>query len=141
MVRVEVLMDHSRRRLLIPALAAGLWIFASTSFRLAAAPLDYVPTMDVVRNKLELTPEQESQLQPLFAQRMDQLQQTRSRLESASSKSDKRAILRESKHAQTDFNAQVEKVLTPAQVNKWRELRAQTREKLKEAYEDKRDSN
>ena len=133
-------MDHSRRRLLAPVLAAGLWIFAS-SFRLAAAPLDYVPTMDVVRNKLELTPEQESRLAPLFAQRMDQLQQTRSRLESVTSKADKRAILHESKQAQTAFNAQVEKVLTPTQVSKWRELRAQTREKLKERYEDQRDSN
>ncbi|HET7812380.1 MAG TPA: hypothetical protein VFL16_17550 [Steroidobacteraceae bacterium] len=134
-------MDGSRRRLLAPVLAAGLWIFASMSFRLAAAPLDQVPTMDVVRSKLELTPEQESQLAPLFAQRMEQLQQARSRLESAASKSDKRAILRESKHAQTDFNAKVEKVLTPTQVGKWRELRAQTREKLKERYEDRRDSH
>jgi len=134
-------MDHSRRRLLAPLLAAGMWIFASASFQLGAAPLDHVPTMDVVRNKLELTPEQEAQLAPLFAQRMDQLQQTRSKLESVTSKADKRAILRESKQAQTSFNTQVEKALTPTQVTKWRELRAQTREKLKERYEEQRDSN
>ena len=134
-------MDHSRRRLLAPALAAGLWIFATTSFRLAAAPLDHVPTLDVVRTRLELTPVQESQLSPLFAQRMDQLRQTRSKLESASSKQDKREILREARQAQMDFNAQVEKVLTPAQVNEWRELRKETREKLKERYEDKRDGS
>ena len=134
-------MDHSRRRLLAPLLAAGLWILASTSFQLEAAPLDHVPTMDVVRSKLELTPEQESRLAPLFAQRMDQLQQTRAQLESASSEADKRAILRESKQAQTSFNAQVEKVLTPTQIARWRELRAQTREKLKEHYEDQRDSH
>ena len=133
-------MDHSRRRLLAPALAAGLWILATTSFRLAAAPLDYVPTMEVVRNKLELTPEQESQLAPLFAQRMDQLQQTRSQLEAAPGKQEKRSILRDAKQSQTEFNAQVEKLLTPTQVNKWRELRSETREKLKERYEDQRDA-
>jgi len=133
-------MDNSRRRLLAPALAAGLWILATTSFRLAAAPLDHVPTMEVVRNKLELTPAQESQLAPLFAQRMDQLQQTRSKLEAAPGKQEKRSILRDAKQAQTEFNAQVEKLLTPTQVNKWRELRKQTREKLKERYEDPRDA-
>ena len=88
-------MDHSRRRLLAPALAAGLWIFATMSFRLDAAPLDQVPTLESVRNQLELTPQQDSQLTPLFAQRIDQLQQTRSKLESASGKQEKRAILRD----------------------------------------------
>ena len=71
---------------------------------------------------------------------MDQLQQTRSQLEAAPGKQEKRSILRDAKKAQTEFNAQVEKLLTPTQVNKWRELRSETREKLKERYEDQRDA-
>ena len=37
------------------------------------------------------------------------------------------------------FNSSVEAVLTPSQKPKWRELRTATREKLKQAYEDKKD--
>lgn len=134
-------MDHSRRRLLAPALAAALWIGAAGSFQLSAAPLDAIPTIDVVRSKLELTPDQEAQLVPLFERRLGQLQDTRAKLEEAASEADKRTVLRDAKGMQTEFNAQVEKLLSPSQVAKWRELRTQTREKLKEQHQDKHDDS
>ena len=134
-------MRYARRSRLGISLAAGLWLYAiGTAWQADASPLDYVPSMDVVRNKLELTPEQETQLRPLFDQRLAELQEIRTRVEQAPSKADKRAIMREAKQHQAAFNTSVENLLTPSQRTKWRELRSETREKLKERYEDQRES-
>ena len=38
---------------------------------------DTVPSMDVVRNRLSLTPEQEARLVPIFERRIGELQQLR----------------------------------------------------------------
>ena len=102
--------------------------------------MDSVPSMDVVRNKLELTSDQEAKLRPLFERRLAELQQVRVRLEQATTSGDKNAVMRDARHLQDEFNAQVENLLTPSQKPKWRELRAETREKLKQQYEDKRES-
>ena len=64
----------------------------------------------------------------------------RARLEQAASKSDKRAILRDSRQQQQAFNSQVENLLSPSQVTRWRDLRAETRDRIKEHYEEKRES-
>jgi hypothetical protein len=134
-------MRYARRSRLGISLAAGLWLCAlATAWRVDAAPLDYVPSMEVVRNKLELTPEQEMRLRPLFDQRLAELQQIRARVEQAPSKAEKRTVLRDAKQQAAAFNASVENLLTPSQKTKWRELRSQTREKLKERYEDQRES-
>ena len=131
-------MKYARQSRLGLYVAAGLWLFALVAaVPTGAAPMDAVPTMDVVRNKLELTADQETRLRPLFDQRLAELQQTRVRVEQAASKSDKRVVLRDAKQQADTFNAKVEGVLTPSQKSKWRELRAQTREKLKQKYEDK----
>jgi hypothetical protein len=104
-----------------------------------ASPLDSVPSMDVVRSRLELTPEQEAQLSPLFQQRLAEVQDARARLEQATSRQDKRALLRQAKQRQHDFNQRVESVLTPPQKDEWRQIRDETREKLKKRYEEKRE--
>jgi len=49
---------------------------------------DSVPSIDVVRNRLQLTPEQEARLRPLFLQREQQLYETRTKLEIAASSGD-----------------------------------------------------
>ena len=117
----------------------GLCILA-TAWRVEASPLDYVPSMDVVRNKLELTPAQETQLRPLFEARFAELQQLRSQVEHAATTTEKRNIMRDARYKASAFNTNVESLLTPSQKTKWRELRSETREKLKDRYEDKRES-
>ena len=114
---------------------------------LAAAPAsaqqtvwDTVPSMDVVRNRLSLTPDQESKLAAIFERRAAELQKLRGQLEQATSRAQKRTILRDAKHGANAFNAEVEGLLDASQRSEWRELRAQTREKVKERYEEKRDS-
>ena len=133
-------MKYARRSRLGVSLAAGLWICALvTALQVDAAPLDSVPSMDAVRSRLELTPQQEAQLRPLFEQRVADLQQTRASLEQAASKADKRAIMQEAKKKQQAFNKSVESVLTPSQKPRWHELRNETREKLRQRAEDKRE--
>ena len=100
---------------------------------------DTVPSMDVVRNRLSLTPEQESKLAPIFERRAGELRTVREQLEQATSRAQKRNILRDAKHGADALNKEVEGVLDASQKSEWRELRAQTREKVKERYEEKRD--
>jgi len=134
-------MKHARQSRNGLYLAAALWLcMFIAAWPSDAAPMDSVPTMDVVRSKLELTPDQETQLRPIFENRLAELQQVRVRLEQAASKSDKRAVLRDAKHQSQAFNSQVENLLSPSQKTRWRELRAETRDKIKERHEEKRES-
>lgn len=110
------------------------------SWPAGAATLDSVPSMDVVRGRLNLTPDQEAQLVPLFKRRAGELQQTRSRLEQAAGRQAKRTVLREAKQQGETFNTQVENLLTTPQKSEWREIRKETREKIRERVEEKRDS-
>ena len=85
---------------------------------LAAAPAsaqqtvwDTVPSMDVVRNRLSLTPDQESKLAAIFERRAAELQKLRGQLEQATSRAQKRTILRDAKHASTIVSAKPMSVL------------------------------
>ena len=135
-------MLHTRRSRtrLLPVL--GLALAACLAAGPASAQQsvwDTVPSMDVVRNRLSLTPEQESKLAPIFERRAAELRKVREQLEAATSRAQKRTILRDAKHGADAFNSDVESVLDATQKSEWRELRAQTREKVKERYEEKRD--
>jgi hypothetical protein len=96
---------------------------------------DSVPSIDVVRNRLHLTPEQEAKLTPLFRQREQQIYATRTRLETATSGNGKREVLKTAKSDAQAFNTQVESLLDASQKAGWRELRDETREKVKERYQ------
>ena len=142
MLRVEVSVNYARQSRLGITLAGGLWLGAIlTALSGAATPvLDAVPTLENIASQLELSAEQESRLRPIFQDRKNELADTQSRLQSAISQQDQRDILREAKTRADAFNAKVEGVLTPTQLPKWRELRAQTRQKIKERAEEKRSS-
>jgi hypothetical protein len=101
---------------------------------------DSVPSIDAVRNRLQLTPQQEQKLRPMFQQREQQLRETRSKLESAASSTEKREVLRAAKSDAQSFNVQVESVLEASQKAEWRDLRDETREKVKERYERQQES-
>ena len=110
----------------LPASAQNVW--------------DTVPSMDVVRNRLSLTPEQEAKLLPIFERRIAELQKVREQLAQATSDQQKRTVLRDAKQGAVAFNSQVEGVLDASQKSEWQEMRAETREKVKERYEQKKDS-
>ena len=96
---------------------------------------DSVPSIDVVRNRLHLTAEQEAKLRPMFQQREQRLYETRSKLEAAASSTGKREVLQAAKADARTFNEQVEGVRDASQKAEWRELRDETRDKVKERYE------
>ena len=121
------------RAQLIGFLLCGL--LAAPGFAQDQTLRDSVPSIDVVRSRLHLTAEQEATLRPLFRQREQQLYETRSRLESATSSSEKRDVLKSAKTDAQAFNTQVEGLLDASQKAEWRELRDETREKVKERYE------
>jgi Skp family chaperone for outer membrane proteins len=122
------------------ALMAGLLFSVSLVSPSRADALDAVPSIDVVRSRLSLTPAQDARLTPIFQDRASQLSGLKSQLEQAASRQDRRGILREAKKQADEFNKQVESQLDVSQKQEWRELRAQTREKVKRRVEEKRDS-
>jgi Skp family chaperone for outer membrane proteins len=101
---------------------------------------DWVPSIDVVRARLNLTADQEAKLRPLFQKRAGEIQATRATLEQASSEAGKRAVLRDAKSQAQSFNSEVESVLNKEQKAEWREMRDETREKVKERYEQEQES-
>lgn len=134
-------MSELRQPQLSVILAALVWFALMGAWPAGAASVnDSLPSMDVVRSRLNLTPDQETQIQSLFQRRKGELQQTRARVEQATSRAEKRAALREARQQGDAFNSQVEKLLTTQQVSDWRDLRRETREKLKERAQEKRDS-
>ena len=101
---------------------------------------DSVPSIDAVRSRLNLTPEQEARLTPLFQQRAVDIQAARHKLETATTRTDKQAVLRAAKQDAQTFNSQVEAVLNQKQKHDWRDMRDEAREKVKERYQREQDS-
>lgn len=121
--------------------AAGLLLCAILFSHPAHAQqpvLDSVPTLESLVARLELTPEQEAKLRPIFLNRTSELQQSQLLLQRAPTRQQKSDVLRDAKKAGESFNSQVESVLSPSQKNEWREIRSQVREKVRERAEDKR---
>jgi Skp family chaperone for outer membrane proteins len=116
----------------------GLLLLLSPAFAQGLA--DHVPSIDVVRARLNLTPQQEARLQPLFQQRAADLEKTRAKLDQATTPAARRAVLREAQLGAHSFNARVESELDTSQKSGWRELRQETREKLEERYQQRRES-
>ena len=132
MVHAEVPMNFALRSLLLCAMLASFSAGAETM-------LDVVPTLDSISRRLELTPEQEARLRPIFEKRLSELQASQVLLQRADTKQQKDDVLREAKKAGDDFNSQVESALTPAQKHEWREIRSGLRDKVKERAERNRE--
>ena len=128
-MHVEVPVNFALRTFVLCALLAS---FSAS----AEAVLDVLPTLDSISRQLELTPEQEARLRPVFEKRISELQQSQLLLQSATTPQRKDEVLHEAKKAGDEFNLQVESVLTPSQRHEWREIRAGVREKVKERSEE-----
>ena len=133
-------MNQMRRFRLGTLSSAGLWLCAILALPASALPLlDELPTLSTLRNRLELTPEQEKQLVPLFEKREYALRQSQTLLQQASTPQQQRDVLRDVELAGKEFNAQVERLLTPSQQHEWREFISELREKAKERIDDQRE--
>ena len=139
-VLAEVPMSYPRlSRIGIPA-AVLVLCAALSGPAVAESVLQSIPSLDSLVSRLELTPEQEAQLRPLFEKRQSELQQSQALLQQATSKQQKREVLHDAKKSGDAFNKQVEKLLNPSQKHEWREIRGSIREKVKERAEEKRSS-
>ena len=118
-------MNFALRSLLLCSLLAS---FSAS----AESVLDVLPTLDSISRQLELTPEQEARLRPIFQNRQSELQQSQLLLQRATTPQRKDEVLQDAKKAGDEFNAQVESALTPSQKQEWREIRSAVREKVKE---------
>jgi hypothetical protein len=142
MVGAEVPVKNARRSAFSSAFAACVWLcaFLFSPSGIAAPVLGMVPTIEAISSRLELTSEQEAQLRPLFAKRQSELVQAQLQLQQASTRTQKRTVLRDAKKAGDEFNSQVESLLTPKQKSEWREIRSELREKARERIEEKESS-
>jgi hypothetical protein len=96
-----------------------------------------LPALEVMRERLKLSAEQELQIAPLLVRRKGELQETRTRMLNLDSNSEKRSMQKNAKQEQEVFNTQVEALLTPEQKPEWAKLRAEVREKLKKYWNPK----
>lgn len=123
------------------SLTALLYISTATLQPVMAA--DATPAapsigIDELKARLQLTPDQQAKIAPLAEERRAKLEGMRDKLNSASSRRDKRAVLQEAKAAQDDFAAKVEPLLTPEQQTEWQKIREETREKMLERWRSNR---
>jgi Skp family chaperone for outer membrane proteins len=125
MVHAEVPLNYALRLLLLCAVLAS---FSAN----AESVLDVIPTLDSIASRLELSPEQETRLRPIFQKRMSELQASQVLLQRADTAQQKDEVLRDAKKAGDEFNSQVESVLTPSQKHEWHEIRSGLHEKVKE---------
>lgn len=125
MVHTEVPLNYALRLLLLCALLAS---FTAN----AESVLDVIPTLDSIASRLELSPEQEARLRPIFQKRMSELQASQVLLQRADTAQQKDEVLKDAKKAGDEFNSQVERVLTPSQKHDWREIRSGLHEKVKD---------
>ena len=88
--------------------------------------------IDEMRARLALTPEQQAQIAPLAEERRTKMEGIRTRLASASSRRDKRAVLQDAKAIQDDFAGKVEPLLTPTQQAEWKKMREEMRAQMKQ---------
>ena len=88
--------------------------------------------IDELRARLALTPEQQAQIAPLAEDRRTKMEGIRTRLASASSRQDKRSVLKDAKAIQDDFAGKVEPLLTPAQQAEWKKMREEMRAQMKQ---------
>jgi hypothetical protein len=129
MVRAEVPVNYALRSLL-------LWAILASFSASAESVLDSIPTLDAISARLELNPEQQARLRPIFQNRLSELHASQLLLQRADTPQRKEEVLLEAKKRGDEFNSQVESVLTPSQKHEWREIRAGIREHARERSED-----
>lgn len=92
--------------------------------------------LEEFKQRLALTPEQESRLAPLIEARNARLRELRASKGSDTSRRARISTLKQARQIQEEFNAQVTPILTPEQQAEWQKIReevkAAARERLRE---------
>ena len=122
-------------RLATVLLSLALSVFAAPSFAQSA---DGQVTLDTMRDRLALTPEQEAKIAPLLEERSAKLKALRSSSDPGASRREKLGLLRQARSIQQDFAKQVEPLLSKQQKIQWDALRKEMQEAVKERVRENR---
>ena len=88
-------------------------------------------TLEEIRSRLDLTPEQEEQIKPLAAEYRKQMSEIRANLEKGRSGQSKRGLLLQAAAIQDEFNSNVAPLLTDEQRAEWKRIRGEMLDELK----------
>jgi hypothetical protein len=91
-----------------------------------------------MKERLQLTPEQEATIRPIVEAHLAQLRELRSSLNAQSTAQQKRDVARRARTLHTEFATQVDAHLTPEQRATWKTLRGENRERLRGAARKRR---
>jgi hypothetical protein len=89
-------------------------------------------TMEELRTRLNLTPQQQEQIAPLIEERKAKMEPIRAKASSTASRREKIALFQDAKTVQDDFNSKVQPILTQEQQAEWNKIREELRERMKE---------
>lgn len=119
-----------------PVAAAFALYLMCTAPQIAAAADAVSPapqiSIEELRTRLNLTPQQQEQIAPLVEERKAKMEPIRAKVDSAASRREKLAVLQEAKAVQDDFNSKVQPILSQEQQAEWQKIREELRERMKE---------
>jgi hypothetical protein len=87
--------------------------------------------IEELKQRLALTPEQETQLAPIIEARNAKLRDLRSSYGGDTSRRARFAMLKDARKIQEDFNAKISPILTKDQQKEWEAIRKEVREAAK----------
>lgn len=88
--------------------------------------------LEEIKDRLNLTPEQEEKIRPLFQKRNEQLKALREKHGENLSRRERIAMFREARGIQNEFQEQLRPILTPEQMKEWEALRSEGRSAVRE---------
>jgi hypothetical protein len=94
--------------------------------------------IEELKERLELTPEQETRLAPIIEARNAKLRELRSSAGGDTSRRARMAALKQARKIQADFSAQIAPILTKEQQAEWEEIREEARAAAKERMRERR---
>jgi hypothetical protein len=90
--------------------------------------------MQELASRLQLTPEQQAQIEPLVKRHKADMEEIRANLARADSRRSKRALLLETASIQEEFLRQLQPLLSEKQRGEWQKIRDELRKALKDHW-------
>ena len=130
-------MQHRYSFVVALAMSLGCAMLQPAAAADSAAPAAQM-SIDDLKTRLALTPEQQEKIAPLAEERRSKMEAIRSKFTSATSRGDKREVMKEAKAIQNDFTSKVEPLLTPEQQTEWKKIREEMRAQMMEKWRNRK---
>jgi hypothetical protein len=103
-------------------------------------PAEVQQRIEQAKTRLNLTPDQQAKLRPVMEERARKMKAIRDKHAGDTSRSAKRAMFKEARPVQQEYEAQVKAILTEPQFKEWEEMRSEARAAMREQYRNKQSS-